>query len=224
MAERRFPRPDGDFSAYMNHYYEAVKKWWDTQGLDPTDLKPLETALAAWNKDYPAHVSAQQRAEAARREKDGARRELEAQARPITSFVQGYPKTTDADRATIGITVRAAGGTPTAIPTTRPQVVVQSGQRLTHTLRLTDESTPTRRARPKGVLGAEVWVKLVDAGTPAPTDPAALGFLTMATKPSIRADFSAGDGGKTAVYMLRWVNTQGEKGPWSEVTTATVAA
>ena len=40
------PRPDGDFSAWANHYYAAVKKWWDAQGLDPTDLKPLEDALA----------------------------------------------------------------------------------------------------------------------------------------------------------------------------------
>ncbi len=56
------------------------------------------------------------------------------------------------------------------------------------------------------------------------TDPAALTFLTMTTKPSFRAEFKAGEGGKTAVYMARWVNTRGEKGPWSEVTTATVAA
>jgi len=27
-----------------------------------------------------------------------------------------------------------------------------------------------------------------------------------------------------AVYMARWINTRGEKGPWSDVTTATVAA
>jgi len=93
-----------------------------------------------------------------------------------------------------------------------------------HTLRLSDESTPTRRARPKGVLGAEVWLTLIDAGQPAPTDPSALAFLTMAMKPSIRADFRSGDGGKTAVHMTRWVNTQGEKGPWSEITAATVAA
>ncbi len=224
MAERRFPRPDADFAAYMNNYYDAVEKWWEVQGLNIDDLKPLKEALSSWNAAFPAHVAAQQRAEAARQNKDGARRELEAQARPITSFIQGYPKTTDADRATIGITVRDASGTPTPTPTTRPQAMVQSGQRLTHTLRLTDESTPTRRARPKGVLGAEVWLTLIDAGQPAPTDPNALAFLTMATKPTIRADFRAGDGGKTAVYMARWVNTRGEKGPWSEITTATVAA
>ncbi|MBL9001499.1 MAG: hypothetical protein JNK25_10230 [Phycisphaerae bacterium] len=66
------------------------------------------------------------------------------------------------------------------------------------------------------------------ADQPPPTepvgDPATFSFLTMTTRPSVRAEFRSGDGGKTAVYMLRWVNTRGEKGPWSEVTTATVAA
>ena len=57
-----------------------------------------------------------------------------------------------------------------------------------------------------------------------PTDPAALSFLTMTTKPTFRAEFKADEGGKTAVYMARWINTRGEKGPWPEITTAAVAA
>jgi len=232
--ERRCPRPDADFAAYMNNYYAAAAKFWSVQGFAESELKPLKEALAAWSAAFPAHVRAQAAAESARQSKDAARRTLEAAARPITSFIQGFPKTTDADRATIGITVRDVSGTPTPIPTTRTQTLVQSGQRLTHTLRLSaatrskpDESTPTRRARPKGVLGAEVWLTLIDAGQPAPTDPSALAFLTMATKPTFRADFKPGDGGTKwggAVYMPRWVNTQGETGPWSEIATATVAA
>ena len=224
MAERRFPRPDSHFTAYMNNYYAAVEKFWSVQGFVESELEPLKDALSAWSAAFPAHVAAQNAAEAARQSKDAARRTLEAEARPITSFIQGFPKTTDADRATIGITVRDVSGTPTPIPTTRPQTLVQSGQRLMHTLRLTDESTPTRRARPKGVLGAEVWLTLIDAGQPAPTDPSALAFLTMATKPSIRVDFRSGDGGKIAVYMARSINTRGERGPWSEIAMATVAA
>jgi hypothetical protein len=223
-GEHYMPRPDGDFAAWANHYYDAVKKWWDANGFDPTDLKPLETALAEWQKDYPAHVAAQQRAEGARQAKDAARAALEKEVRPVTNFVQGWPKTTNADRAEMGITVRDTSPTPAPAPSSRPLALVESGQRLTHQLRLVDESTPTRRARPAGVLGAEVWVKLVDADQPAPTDPAALTFLTMTTRPSFRAEFKAGEGGKTAVYMARWVNTRGEKGPWSEITTATVAA
>lgn len=32
------------------------------------------------------------------------------------------------------------------------------------------------------------------------------------------------DGGKNAHYMLRWVNTKEQKGPWSETATATIGA
>jgi hypothetical protein len=77
---------------------------------------------------------------------------------------------------------------------------------------------------PAGVLRAELRLTRVNADSPAPTDPAALTSLSMNTKPSFRAEFKAGEGGTTAVYRARWFNTRGEKGPWSEVTTATVAA
>ena len=223
-GEHYMPRPDGNFSAWANHYYEAVKKFYEEQSFDPDLLTPLQKAPATWNAQYPAHVRAQAAAEAARQAKDAARAALEKEVRPVTNFVQGYPKTTNADRAEMGITVRDTSPTPAPAPSSRPLALVESGQRLTHQLRLVDESTPTRRARPAGVLGAEVWVKLVEADQPAPTDPAALTFLTMTTKPSFRAEFKAGEGGKTAVSMARWVNTRGEKGPWSEVTMATVAA
>jgi hypothetical protein len=69
-----------------------------------------------------------------------------------------------------------------------------------------------------------VIVKQICAIQPTPADPAALTFLAMTTKPSFRAEFKSGEGGKTAVSMARWINTRGEKGLWSEVTTATVAA
>jgi len=58
MAERRFPRPDADFAAYMNNYYAAVEKFWSVQGLDESDLKPLKEVLAAWGAVFPAHVAA----------------------------------------------------------------------------------------------------------------------------------------------------------------------
>ena len=61
--------------------------------------------------------------------------------------------------------------------------------------------------QPAGVLGAEVCVKLVNADQRAPTDPAALTFLTTTTRPSFRAAFKVGEGGDmggAAVCMARW--------------------
>ena len=45
----------------------------------------------------------------------------------------------------------------------------------------------------------------------------------MPEYPSI-AIFANADGGKTAHYMLRWENTRGEPGSWSETASATIGA
>jgi hypothetical protein len=167
MPTTYIPRPDADFSAFAGHFYDAVEKWWQVQGLNQTDLKPLKDALAVWDGAFPKHLAAQNAAEAARQTKDSARLGLEREVRPVANFIQTFPATTDADRATIGITVRqATGGTPRT-PTSRPLVLVDAGDRLRHTIRFVDESAGApgaggrlRRARPKGTLGAEVRMVL----------------------------------------------------------------
>ncbi len=97
-------------------------------------------------------------------------------------------------------------------------------KRLRHTLRYVDESTPTRRARPRGVIGAEVWVKVSALGDPSASDPGELKFLLLSTRTPAVAEFTGPDGGKTAHYMLRWLSTRGEAGPGSETASATIGA
>jgi hypothetical protein len=140
-----------------------------------------------------------------RQKKDAARRALEAQARPVTSFIQGFPKTTDADRATIGITIRAAGGGATPAPSSRPLVVVESAGRYTHELRLVDESTPTRRARPRGVERAEVFVAFTPTGTPAPNDFNAFRYVQSVSDGSTVLSYESPQGGMEAHSLARRV-------------------
>ena len=127
--------------------------------------------------------------------------------------------------------VRDTSKSPVPTPTTRPVVQVEHGQRLLHRLRFSDEAAPTRRGKPPGTIGAEVWLALTPTGQPAPllNSPGAGGdgpykFLSVSSRGNLQADFSSEDAGKTAYYALRWVSTRGEKGPWSEVAAATVAA
>jgi len=81
-----------------------------------------------------------------------------------------------------------------------------------------------------GVLGTEVWLTLIDAGQPASADPSPLAFLTVATKHSMRADFKPGDGGTIwGWHRLHGppdqpVGGRGDKGAWSEIAKASVAA
>ncbi len=85
-------------------------------------------------------------------------------------------------------------------------------QRLQHTIHFADQSTPTSKARPAGVMGAEIWLKLAPTGSPRPGDPDELTFLAVDTRTPYTADFDGADGGKTAHYVLRWVSTTAEKG------------
>ncbi|MDP1661048.1 MAG: hypothetical protein Q8L55_03955 [Phycisphaerales bacterium] len=218
------PRPDGDFESWIANFLPAVDDFWTEQGLDKNDLDALKDAAAVWQSAYPSHVAAQAAAESAAAAKRAARAALEAQVRPITNFVQSFSATTDADRAELGISIRDTSRTPVPPPATAPAVSVAAAGRLTHQLRLTDSATPTRRGKPRGTTGAEVWFALTTPGLPAPQDPAAYRFLALTTKTTLRTDFKPAEGGKTASYMLRWVNTRGEVGPWSEVATGTVAA
>gem|GEM_PF-5470634 len=59
---------------------------------------------------------------------------------------------------------------------------------------------------------------------PPPTGPSELSFPSIDTRTPYVVDYPAEGGGKTAHYMLRWVATTGEKGPWSETVSATIGA
>ena len=134
---------------------------------------------------------------------------------------------------------------PSSVPSSRPLVVVECAAGYTHELRLEGEGSPTRRGKPPGTIGAEVWLALTPAGgaapplnspraqsggpsaggpgaSPQPTD--AYKFLSVSSRGNLQTDFPSADAGKTAYYALRWVSTHGEKGPWSDVAAATVAA
>ena len=107
---------------------------------------------------------------------------------------------------------------------TRPVGIVDTSQRLRHEIRFTDESTPTSRAKPKGIMGCEIWVKVTAAGQAPPASADELSFVTLDTASPYTAEYDGADGGMTAHYMLRWVRKNGDKGPWSETVSATITA
>lgn len=238
MPEQRIPRPDDNFTAWSAQYVESVKTFWANSGLDESDLKPLEEGQAAWAAAISKYTQAEAAYNAALEAKRDARGAFESAIRPVSAFIQTYFKTTDADRATIGITVRGDTARRAVPPATAPLVSIKLGDRLKHTLRIVDQATPLKLAKPRGVRGCEVWMKLVDyqstlpasedpeapLGDPFLRDPATFTYLGTATRAHHDTEFPLEARGKSAVYMLRWINTRGVPGPWSEAASATVAA
>ena len=214
-----FPSPDAEFNVWLQNFLTYANA--NLAGLDLTaaDLTPLQTADTSWNSAYAAHVAAQAQAQSARQTKDDARSDVEEALRPLVNQIQSTPAVTDSQRQSLGITVRSSTRTAVGPPVTRPVATVDTSQRLRHTIQFVDEPTPNSRAKPDGVSGCEVWVKVGD--TP-PADPSELKYLATDTRTPYVGEYDGADAGKKAHYMLRWVNTKGEQGPWSATVSATI--
>ena len=216
------PAPDGDFDTWQTNFLAYATANAAALGLDPlVDIPPLTTAQGTWTTDFAANASAQAAAQSAREGKDAARDAYVGLIRPLVLRLQASPDVDDTERAALGITVPDRIATPAPVPTTRPVVKVDTSQRLRHEISFADATTPTRTAKPSGVRGAQIWVKI---GDPPPIGPSELTYLATDTRTPYTAMFGGADGGKTAHYMLRWENTRGEPGPWSETASATIGA
>ena len=204
------PTTDADFNTWQDNLLKYAGANLAALGLTAADLTPITAAQSAWTAAYSNHVAAQAAAKAASQTKDFARDSYEAFLRKLAQRIQTKPDLADSHRAALQITVRETQRTSVGVPERRPVVNVNTSQRLRHTINFNDEKTPTRRAKPEGVMGREIWVKV---GDPVPTDPSQLRFLATDTATPYVAEYDGVDAGKVAHYMLRWVNRKGEAGP-----------
>ncbi len=217
------PSPDGDFLTWETTFIAYADTNKAALGLVVADLTPVTNARDAWEPAYLDNSAKQAAAQAARQLKDDKRATFETAIRALVRRLQASPAVSDEERKALGITVRDT--TPTVhsaavAAATRPVGMVSTAQRLRHEIRFFDEATPTSRAKPAGVMGCEIWVKV---GTTPPADSSECTFLALDTASPYTAEYPGADAGKTAYYMLRWVTTRGDKGPWSETLAATIA-
>lgn len=219
------PRSDTEFQAWVDNFVTYAQTHLAELGLGIPDVVPIATGRADFDTKMSANFTAQQAAQSARQAKDASRDQIESLIRQLVRQLQASGDVDNSERAAIGITVpdtirtTAVGGI-----STRPIGAVDTSQRLRHEIRFTDEATPTSRAKPAGVMGCEIWVKVAAVGEAPPASADELSFLSMDTASPYIIVYDGKDGGKTAHYMLRWVKSSGEKGPWSETVSATITA
>lgn len=219
------PGSDTEFQAWAANFVTYANAHLAELGLMPGDIAPIMSSQTDFDTKFSGNVTAQQAAQSARQAKDDSRDTLESGIRQLVRRLQASSDVDDTERAALGITIPDTIRTPAAGDIdTRPIGMVDTSQRLRHEIRFVDEATPTSRAKPQGVMGCEIWVKIAVTGEAPPADPDELSFVAMDTASPYIVEFGGADGGKTAHYMLRWVRTGGEKGPWSETVSATITA
>ena len=213
------PDNDADLVAWTTNFVTYANGNLAALGLVAADMAPITTNQTTFNTTFNANIAAQNAAQSAAAAKDMARADLESVLRALVRKIQASASVTNAQRQSLGISLRGAARTPASAPPSPPILTVDTSQRLRHTIAFVDSTTPTSKAKPDGVLGCEIWVKI--GGAP-PTDPSELSFLGLDTRTPYTTEFDGADAGKTAHYMGRWVSTRTEHGPWSETASATI--
>ncbi len=215
------PAPDDEFNTYAAVQFGPYAATNATAlGISTPAKTALAAALVAWDYAWTGYTNAEAAFRSATDEKDAKREALVSLMRGVANGVQANAAVTDAQKAALGITVRKTTKTPVPIPATTPSLQrVDTSTRAILRLFIADASTPETKAKPPGVQGCEIREQI---GGTAPVDPEAMQFLAIETRMPYRADFEAGDVAKTVYFALRWRNTRGEPGPWSQVYSAVV--
>ena len=209
------PVNDAEFNIWQAEIVADVQLYATLWGIIAAEITALLAQQAAWAAAYAKGGNKNNRMSPDVQTKDDARAVYEKALRKfILKWLANNDKVTDTERIRMGITVKSGTHTAVAVPTTNPVATVDFSVLNQHSISFVDSDTPTSKAKPDGVLGAEVWCKLGAA-----TVYSYLGLCT-ATPKVITYDDT--DAGSKASYRLRWVNTKGEEGPWSSTVSAMV--
>lgn len=221
MAQSDFvPRPDAEFNLFQANLVAIVQPKLAAWSIPPAQFNPLLPLKTTWETKFGIASNKDNRTRADVKAKDDARTAYE---KPLRKFIASYlsknPKIPDSDKEMMGLNVPDGHHTPVPVPASRPLGKVNTSNRLQHIIGFSDENTPTSKAKPKGVRGCQIWMKI---GGVAPADASELRYIATDTRTPYTLDFAGADAGKMAYYWLRWENTKGQTGPWSEPVSATV--
>ena len=210
-----FPSKEADLNSYFQIAVPYLLENRIRLLISQANQDLIELKLEAWNEIFPQSQNSNTKTKTIIQIKDGAKEELMTALRAVYADIPASIWTLE-DRNTLNMPERSTSKTPAPVPTTVPIGQVNTSRRLEHTISFTNEDGSS--AKPFGVHGCQIWYKI---GTPA-VDPSELSFMFTDTASPHIHQFSGEHVGKNVYYWLRWENTRGETGPWSDVVMATI--
>lgn len=172
------------------------------------------TTVSTFQTNLTAQVSAIAASKAATVTKDTSRVSVENAMRSFRDAAKIIA--TDAQMSALGL---PSSSDPAPSNATVPAASVNTSERLRHTISWTDAATLDNKKKPRGTMGAEIWVKI---DGPPPGNEKDCVFLTLDAFTPYVSEYDPADAGKTAHYMLRWRLRDGSTSAFGETVSATI--
>jgi len=153
--------------------------------------------------------------------KDDVRRALVAQLRQTVRLVKAHVGGAASDLINLGLPLDGERPHPAGPPESGPTLTLtlQGGYRLK--VRLADPQHPRTRQKPRGTVGAGLWIKI---GGDAPRSTDECQFAALATSSTHTLQLTAAAGTHPLYVIARWFDTQGKQSPAGAVACGRVAA
>jgi hypothetical protein len=223
MSEIQYGVPAGDEEAeqYMRTFAENIAANYAAYAMSLADSQALSLAVGnfttAWNR-YKNPITT---GPLALTQKNETRNAAEALVRLHSMQIKFNAGISTELKDAIGVRQPNPNRTSNDEPTTNPILAIIGALPGSQTLRFTDSTTPTSRAKPPGVSLMELWVAI---GEDEAEDRSTARSIGLFTKNPIGIAFQEADNQKIATYWGRWANSKGQYGPWSSKVAMTIAA
>ena len=215
MAKALSNLPDPELLEVANQQIAAMTANPPAYGTTVQAISALNTLREDFDTDVTDQVAADAAKQAATAKKEGSRALLIEGMRSHRETA----KAAGATPAQMAATSLPSGGETVPPTATVPNASVDTSQRLRHTIHWVEATTPDNRRRPRGAMGAEIFVKI---DGPPPTDVSQCTYLATDSATPYTVEYDGSNAGKMAHYMLRWRMRDGTTGAWAETVSATI--
>jgi hypothetical protein len=213
MAGDFIPHADGAFLEWSKTLVAYVTVKLTGFNIPQEALTPVQGLLTAYETVFAA-VQNPNRGKVDVLNKNEAK---EALAAALRTFIKAYltynPAVTDADKENMGLPLHDGTRTPEPVPTTIPELELDSSviRQITTPFR---DAGSEKRGKPAHVHGIELRWDLLDN---APSSVEDLKNSAFDTASPYTFTFDEAERGKALYICPRWENNKGDKGPWGEI-------
>lgn len=198
-----------DRHAFQEHFLRVVSRDPARHGMTQDDVDTLRVAFEDLSQAHRTAIAATRRAR-------DARRELRAATAHLLSSI---PRGREGEMGPmLPLGLAAAPGEPLD-PVTAPIARLTVEGPLCLDIALYDEEEPGLGALPEDVEACEIWIAF---GDEPPESPLLFEHLDTTKDLQYTWEFEEEEAGQTVHFLVRWLGTTGEHGPWSEVVTTKV--
>jgi hypothetical protein len=213
------PRPDRKFLAWANNFLKYLmsrltKFKFPQEVYDRLEQKKNVLAQKLEVAEEPATRTPVNVAG-----KNAAREDLETDIRhAVAEYLIHNHLLTAEDLTMLGLPIHDTKPSPAPAITSRPIVEVNFEEIQKHILIVRDAEIEST-GKPAHVAGFEIWRKV---GEPAPVADSDWELAGQAPHSPHELNYNGTETGLRVYYRVRWINTRGVPGPWSETVNAVI--